>query len=100
MLWHTMNQVLLFEDDADAPYVIRIVGRDALKYFEKSGYGEHTLDDEYVQAYFEMKQIEMEGKDEWPKEELDLKEIGVPRYAVNIGDEKEPKVVTKMRTED
>lgn len=35
LLWHTMNQVLLFSDPKTAHYIIRITGKDALRYFQE-----------------------------------------------------------------
>ena len=37
MLWHSMNQKMIFADDSKKDYVLRIVGDDALRYFQESG---------------------------------------------------------------
>lgn len=43
MLWHSMNQVLLFADPATLYYPIRVSGGDVLKYFEDMGYGSYDV---------------------------------------------------------
>lgn len=37
MLWHSMNQQLLFKAKSDQLRIIRIVGRDAIEYFQRQG---------------------------------------------------------------
>lgn len=43
MLWHTMNQVLLFGDSGKKSYIIRIVGKDAIDYFDEKGLNAYGL---------------------------------------------------------
>ena len=40
MYWHTMNQQFMFSAKADKLKIIRIVGRDAIEFFEKQGLGD------------------------------------------------------------
>lgn len=56
-LWHSMNQTLLFSDEEAQPYILRIVGRDALEYFEKKGLGSDDvsgLDGDSAKAFFQI----------------------------------------------
>lgn len=94
-LWHSMNQELLFDEDDAHPYIIRIVGRDALKYFTKSGLGEYSVSDEEIAKYYELKQLNDDGKD------INKKDIGFPRHSVTISkDGEDDKAVPKLRAED
>ena len=40
MFWHTMNQQFMFKGQAEKLKVIRIVGRDAIEFFNKQGLGD------------------------------------------------------------
>lgn len=55
MLWHSMNQKMLFTDKKAIPYIIRIVGADVLEAFKQSELHEQQLDDVAVQTMIEMK---------------------------------------------
>jgi len=37
MLWHSMNQKMIFADKSKRDYILRIVGEDALRYFQEVG---------------------------------------------------------------
>jgi hypothetical protein len=51
MFWHSMNQQLLFQGTADKFKIIRIVGRDAVDFFQKQGLGDMNPRPEDVTAY-------------------------------------------------
>jgi len=55
MLWHTMNQKMLFTDKKSIPYIIRIVGAGSVESFKESQLHEQELEDTAVQAMIEMK---------------------------------------------
>lgn len=100
LLWHTMNQVMLFNDEKDAkPYIIRIVGKDALTYFIKSGLKDYNESDEYIAKYYELKRAQMDAGQEAPKN-LKIEDIGTPKYAVNVGDKDKPKIQTKLKVDE
>lgn len=46
MLWHQMNQKMLFSDPTRKNYIIRIVGNEAIKYFQQLGLNQEGLSDE------------------------------------------------------
>ena len=48
MLWHVMNQQLLF-DEKNQQRVIRIVGPEAIEYFQSVGLSEEEFDDEAIE---------------------------------------------------
>lgn len=57
MLWHSMNQKLLFSDEEAEPYILRIVGKDAIEYFDKEGLGDTELDTDRFSAIQEMDRV-------------------------------------------
>lgn len=40
MFWHSMNQQFMFQGTADTAKIIRIVGRDAVEFFQRQGLGD------------------------------------------------------------
>lgn len=99
MLWHTMNKTMLFGDEEAQPYVIRIVGRDALKYFTKTGLGAYSVDDEYLAEYYKLQRMKLEAGGKLPKE-YKAEEVGSPKFPINLGTEDKPDLKTKLRMED
>lgn len=91
MLWHSMNQKLLFSDPKTSHMIIRVAGNDALKYFMQRGLGETEMDTSGVNALIDG------GVDNAQDIEEMLK---IPKYPVNIGTENEPDVVPKLQMED
>ncbi len=77
MLWHTMNQQLLFKAKSDQLRIIRIVGRDAIEYFERQGLSDIRPTEEDVMMQM---QAENSGLQVPPIPEG-------PRYAVPIGED-------------
>lgn len=49
MLWHSMNQKMLFSDKDKTPYIIRITGKEALSMFQQSELDQKVLEDVAVQ---------------------------------------------------
>jgi hypothetical protein len=104
MLWHTMNQILLFAEPDKTNYVIRIVGGDALKFFQRRGLSEMQIQPESAAVI--KQQMDIFGLDATLSVE-ELKEKGVdlasafsPRYPVNIGTKKEPKISPKVTMDE
>lgn len=82
-LWHSMNQKLLFGDKKKEHYIIRIAGKEALKYFQEEKLHKMTLPDEALMLMKEREITNPEG-------------FEVPQFPVNVGDEKEPKFLPKF----
>lgn len=99
-LWHTMNQVLLFGDGQKENYVIRIVGRDAIKYFQKRSMSELYLPDESLALIKEQAQSLGLDIQELMDDEEAIKQFQFPRYPVNTGTEKEPNLVPKLKMDE
>lgn len=71
MFWHSMNQQFLFSGTTNKQKVIRIVGRDAVEFFEQQGLGDiHPTQDEVMEMAMGGQPPVYTG----------------PRYAVDMGD--------------
>lgn len=95
MLWHTMNQVMLFSDDEAKPYVIRIVGKDALSYFIKKGLKDYDQSDELIAKYYELKREQLFAGKEIGKEHK-IEDVGEPKYPVTL----DGKTIPKLRVDE
>lgn len=93
-LWHSMNQALLFSDPNAQQYIFRIVGQETVQYLQESGLDAQELPDETVMFMFEKQKM---GQDIPSSVDPSVESQMVPKFGVNIGTEKEPKVVPKMR---
>lgn len=88
-LWHSMNQALLFSDPTAQHYLLRIVGKDTFEALKKTELSESELPDESILfAYENQTNIG------------DASQLRVPKHGVNVGTEKEPKIVPKVSVED
>ncbi len=86
MLWHQMNQKMLFADPNKKSYIIRIVGKEAVQYFRNRGLDAYGLDDQSTEYLADN-----------PKESPQSYET--PLFPVNVGSEEEPEVVPKFSYE-
>ena len=86
MLWHSMNQKLLFSDPKKQQYIIRLAGKDAIEHFQKAGMGEMQLPDESLQFMQSQGITDSEG-------------MQVPRFPINTGTTKEPIYSPKLSLE-
>lgn len=93
MLWHAMNQKMLFADDSKKSYIIRITGKDAIEYFKMKGL-DNTMDIDMEAA----RNIALDPSADTitPPNQLP-EDVFVPQYPVNVGSEKEPKMVSKFQ---
>lgn len=88
MFWHSMNQQFLFSNPAEKVKIIRIVGKDAIKYFESQGLGASGLSDQSIES---LTSPEMEGIDIQPEELMepiygvDTQEGRVPKFQMDEG---------------
>lgn len=78
MLWHSMNQVLLFSDPKTLAYPIRISGADAIKYYTQENLNAMELPHEQAEL----------GIDEITEDMGDgkVENYMTPKYPVKIGD--------------
>ena len=86
MLWHQMNQKMLFTDPKKRSYVIRIVGKDAIQYFRERGLDKYGLTDEASMFLQE-------------NSSHNTSDFETPLFPVNTGDGKEANVVPKFSYE-
>jgi hypothetical protein len=87
MLWHSMNQQFFF-DGSDDSKVIRIVGRDAVTFFEEAGLSEQGIDDETMET---LTSPEMEEVISDPG--FDMNEVMKPLFPVSTPEGNIPKMV-------
>lgn len=81
-LWYTMNQVMIFNDPSKKQYIIRIVGKEAIKYFQEKGLDALALTDEGARAMGEDINRAIESGDEWAREGLAEEKYMVPLFPV------------------
>lgn len=87
MLWHQMNQKMLFTDPKKRSYVIRIVGKDAIQYFRERGLDKYGLTDEASMFLQEN------------PSHSNTSDFETPLFPVNTGDKNEASVVPKFSYE-
>lgn len=90
MLWHSMNQVLLFSDPKTTHYSIRISGSDTLEYFKQMDLGGMELPDEQIELAHEMNVSGLGNGT------IDTDSLSTPKFPVKI----DGKMVPKLETED
>ena len=96
MLWHSMNRVLLFSDANKQHYIIRIVGKDAIKYFQSQGFSDMQLPDEAVLYLNNISSEYNNDKKTMLEKGFDLKNKMMPVHGVNIGTAEKPKYAPKF----
>lgn len=82
MFWHTMNQQFLFSNPQERVKIIRIVGKEAIKYFQQQGLDGEGLTQEAVDTLTSKDTQELN---------LDAKDFLQPLYPVTAGGETIPK---------
>ena len=112
-LWFSMNQTLLFSDPKKKSYIFRIVGSDALKYFQKRDLNKEELSKEGLKGLFDnsvkmQKLLDSLEGDNVIKKLLasnpglldalspDMAKYRNAKYPVKVGEE----TVTKLRMDD
>lgn len=99
LLWHTMNQVLLFSDPDKQNYVIRIVGKDAIEFFKKKGFDQMKYSNEAAKQKFDMSSEFGNNYEEMNKAGYTKENLMVPSYPIRVGKGAEAKLMPKMSSE-
>ena len=89
MFWQRMNQQFLFTDKEKVK-VIRIVGKEAIRYFEKVGLTDMSVSDEV---------LEMLASEDFAGMDLNPKEFATDNYPVGVEGEVLPKFSTDQMGE-
>lgn len=101
MLWHSMNQLLLFSDPKKKYYIIRVVGGDALKYFQGQRLDQsNALNQEVVNQG--NKTIDSVAGGGEPPTDAELQIMSAAQqyqFPINTGSEKTPSYVPKLQME-
>lgn len=100
MLWHSMDQQLLFSDPKKQNYIIRVAGRDAIKYFSERGLSEYDMSEEAMAVLREQAEVLGMSLNEMQAEGIDITQMQSPRFPVRVGEGKEEKVVPKLRMDE
>lgn len=95
MLWFNMNKQFLFTGQAEQQKIIRIVGKDAIRYFQQRGLDQYEITDDAVgtltgegqsdEVMAEMEGLLAEGR-------IRPTDFQTPQYPVQVGDELLPKM--------
>lgn len=94
MLWHSMNQKLIFASPETTHYSIRLSGAEAVDYFRKRGLDKYSVNDEVLEKELEYQIDNGQGTG------IDMSELSEPQYPINIGSEDEPKYISKLEMDD
>ena len=86
MFWHTMNRQMLFSNPTQKTKIIKIVGKDAIAYFQKRGLDGLTLDERGTEI------INSEiGEELLAEKQLFPEDLGQEMYPVDVNGETLPK---------
>lgn len=86
MFWHSMNQQFLFSNPQERQKVIRIVGKDAIKFFQQMGLDGEGLTQEAIDTLTKNAELPMGQQASITPEELTQ-----PLFPVRVGEETIPK---------
>lgn len=89
MLWHSMNQQLLFADPTRKIYIIRVVGDDALKFYQNKGLDEVDMENNDVAD-----SMDRIGDGSVETADMVNENASKPRYPVDTGNGYVPKLQT------
>lgn len=97
MLWHSMNQLLLFSDPERKYYLIRIVGPDAIKYYQKQGLDDFGSNEEQIT---QLGNDVLEGKEQDIDEVLSVVDAPNYKHPINKGDKGNNKFFPKLEVDE
>ena len=93
MLWHSMNQKMLFADPNKQNYVIRVAGKDAIEYFQREGLDSGQEIDMDV-----ARNVALDPSADMitPRNEVPA-DVFVPKFPVNVGTKEKPLNMPKFQ---
>jgi len=83
LFWHTMDRQFLFSDPSAQQKVIRIVGKEALRYFQGAGLDQESLQENEAMAIAEAGAPEVDDQFKSPNFPVDLDGITVPKMTMD-----------------
>ncbi len=100
MLWHSMNQKLLFSDPKKKSYILRIVGPDAINFYQQNGLDQTTFDTAQLLKTGNQSIDQVVQNGQTPsQDELDIMTNAESfKHPVNTGTEQKPSFVPKLKT--
>ena len=90
LFWHQMDKQLMFSSPSEQQKIIRIIGKDAIRYFQQRGLDGNGYTDETIDL---MTSPEMEGMDVNPED------LAQPMYPVQVGKDTLPKFTVEPGSE-
>jgi hypothetical protein len=95
MLWFTMNKQFLFAGQTEQQKIIRIVGKDAIRYFQSRGLDKTGLSDEaldLINAEGQPEEIQIEMQNLLGEGRIRPQDFETPEYPVQVGEDVLPKM--------
>jgi len=83
MFWHAMNKQFMFSDPREQQKIIRIVGKEAIRYFQSRGLDNHVINDEDARKMAEAMESGVN---------IDVEGFGQPQYPIKTEDGIKPKL--------
>ena len=101
MFWHTMNRQFMFTNPTEQTKVIRIVGKDALRFFQERGLDKYGMDEETMSMMAGGEdpavQSEMEGL--LAENMVNPQDFEMPQYGVDVDGAMMPKLTMEPGNE-
>ena len=96
MLWHQMNQKMIFADEGKKNYVVRVVGKEAIDFFQNKGMDQMVPDMDVMDELIGNPQSDMVT----PRNQVPVDAM-VPKFPVTISEgEGEPVVMPKLSMDE
>ncbi len=86
MFWHLMDRQFLFDNPKEHQKIIRIAGKDAIKYFQTQGLDQNMVSDQAAQLMADPNIADLG---------INPQELATPQFPVNVGGETIPKFSTE-----
>lgn len=86
-LWHSMNQSMLFSDPNQKQFILRVVGRETIRFFKEQGLSDTAVPNEAFTALLR-------------SDRLTPEQLQVPTVPVNVGTEDNPELAPKFEMDD
>lgn len=83
LFWHTMDRQFLFSDPSAQQKVIRIIGKDALRYFQMAGLDKESLQEEEAGMLAEADTPDLSEQFMKPNFPVDLEGMTVPKMTMD-----------------
>lgn len=97
LLWHTMNQKVLFSDKTKQKYILRITGKDLIDFLQKENLDATSFDSSTADNFISTQKDRMLSGE--PIDNFDASKLQVFNNPVNIGSDESPQYTSKLKVE-